>query len=215
MPNFSCPKGHESAEADFCSVCGVKMQTTMAGPATAVLDAVTTCPDCGATRDQSGGVFCEICGYNFSTGAHGELKPETPPPAPAPALTPSIAPIYQVTVTVDPSLRTSESPEAPVDFAPLSIKLEKESNLIGRRSDRRGVFPEIPLDRDDAVSHRHALINKLPGGELVLRDIGSSNGTTLNGTELQPMTDAPLKEGDQITLGHWTRMVIQSAGVAA
>jgi hypothetical protein len=212
MSTFPCPKGHESTEADFCSVCGVKMQA--AASASPVIDAASTCPDCGAPRDASGGIFCEICGYNFSTGAHGELKPDTLPPTAAPAIR-NDAPLYQVVITVDPALRAAESPEAPADFAPLTVRLDKESNLIGRRSDRRGVFPEISLDRDDAVSHRHALISRLPGGGLILRDIGSSNGTSLNGTGLQPMTDAPLKDGDRITLGHWTRMVIQSAGAAA
>ena len=194
-------------------MCGVKMQTAAAPP---VLEMVANCPDCGAPRDASGGIFCEICGYNFSTGAHGELKPELPALTPAPAAVPTEAsPVYQVLVTVDAALRTPESPQAPADFAPVTLRLEKESNLIGRRSDRRGVFPEIPLDRDDAVSHRHALISRAPGGGLVLRDIGSSNGTSLNGDELAPMTDAPLKEGDQITLGHWTRMVVQSVGETA
>ena len=70
-----------------------------------------------------------------------------------------------------------------------------ESHLIGRRSDKRGVFPEIALDSDDAVSHRHALLNRTPGGGLVLRDVGSSNGTRLNGVDVAPLTDMPLKSG--------------------
>jgi pSer/pThr/pTyr-binding forkhead associated (FHA) protein len=42
-----------------------------------------------------------------------------------------------------------------------------------------------------------------------MRDIGSANGTTLNGVELEPLVDTPLKAGDEITLGHWTRLTVQ------
>ena len=81
--------------------------------------------------------------------------------------------------------------------------------LIGRRSDKRGVFPEISLDADDAVSHRHALLNRTPDGGIVVRDVGSSNGTRLNGVEVEPLTDTVLKDGDVITIGHWTRLAIR------
>ena len=86
--------------------------------------------------------------------------------------------------------------------------LAKPVNLIGRQSAARAIHPEIPLDFDDAVSHRHAVLTKLDDGSLVLRDIGSSNGTQVNATEVQPMTDIPLHDGDEITLGHWTRIKV-------
>jgi hypothetical protein len=213
MPGYLCLKGHDSAEADFCSVCGAKIPP--APPA------ITNCFDCGAVRGPSGSIFCEICGYNFSTGAHGDLKPvfplgpppvEPPPPAPPPAPLPLPQAVgtWEVLITIDPSLRTEGSPEPPAGVAPVTIRLAKDSNLIGRRSEKRGVFPEISLDVDDAVSHRHALLNRMPDGSLILRDIGSSNGTNLNGAEITPLTDIPVNDGDQFTLGHWTRVAIRA-----
>ena len=71
-------------------------------------------------------------------------------------------------------------------------------------------MPEIPLDFDDAVSSRHATLTVQPDGQLVLRDIGSSNGTMYNGIELKPMQDYPLRNGDSFTLGHWTRITVVS-----
>jgi len=189
MPAYLCPKGHDSAEDDFCSVCGAKI---VAAPLPAL-----NCPDCGAAREPSDTVFCEDCGYNFSTGAHGEPKPA--------------AIRWDVTVAIDPSLKTDQSPDPPPNFQPLTIPLEKDSNLIGRRSDKRAIFPEIALDFDDAVSHRHALLNRTPSGALILRDLGSANGTQLNGAEVLPLTDMPLNNGDQITLGHWTRLTVRTA----
>jgi hypothetical protein len=197
MPSYPCPKGHDSTDPDFCSVCGAKLQATT--PEAAV------CPDCGGKREPPGGMFCEICGFNFATGAHGELKPAPPAPPPAPSRH------WEVIVTVDSSLRVAESPDPPADFAPLAIPLNQEATLIGRRSERRAIAPEISLDQDDAVSHRHALLNCTPQGALTLRDLGSANGTMLNGAVLPPLTDAELKDGDAFTLGHWTKVTVKAA----
>jgi hypothetical protein len=188
-----CQKGHESDDSDFCSVCGVKI-VAVAEP----LGNVSNCPDCGAPRHTEESVFCEDCGYNFSSGAHGE--PKAPPP---------IVTEWEIAVSIDPALKTQDSPEPPADFHPSTMMLMGDSYLIGRRSDKRGVFPEISLDADDAVSHRHALLNRTPDGGLVVRDVGSSNGTQLNGADVAPLIDTPLKDGDVVTVGHWTRIAVR------
>jgi pSer/pThr/pTyr-binding forkhead associated (FHA) protein len=48
------------------------------------------------------------------------------------------------------------------------------------------------------------------GGKVTLRDIGSANGTRLNGRDVQPLTDVVLHDGDELTLGHWTRLAIKA-----
>jgi pSer/pThr/pTyr-binding forkhead associated (FHA) protein len=115
-----------------------------------------------------------------------------------------------VVVTVDPSLREPGSPEPPAGVGPFTIPLDKQATLIGRRSESRAIFPEIPLNFDDAVSHRHALLQRGDGGTLALRDIGAANGTRLNGKDVEPMVDKPLQDGDEITLGHWTRITVKA-----
>ena len=60
------------------------------------------------------------------------------------------------------------------------------------------------------MSHRHALLEVHADQTLTLRDIGSSNGTTVNGKEIAHLTDVALKDGDQMTLGHWTRLLIKA-----
>jgi pSer/pThr/pTyr-binding forkhead associated (FHA) protein len=92
----------------------------------------------------------------------------------------------------------------------VTIKLAKPVNLIGRKSEKRGILPEIPLDVDDAVSHRHALLSCGDDGSLTLRDIGSSNGTRLNAVDVKPLVDITLNDGDQITLGRWTRLTVKA-----
>ncbi|MBW4687691.1 MAG: FHA domain-containing protein [Komarekiella atlantica HA4396-MV6] len=214
---YQCLKGHESTESDFCSECGVKI---LGIPEQAFVvniipsTVLETCPACSAPREPNSGDFCEICGYNFVTGVHGELPvgeaeggiPSPQSPAPQSPI------VWEVIVTIDPSLRNLESPEAPINQPPVIFRLEKDSNLIGRRSEIRGIHPEVPLDFDDAVSRRHALLNCQADGTLTLRDIDSANGTKLNGVELTPMLDTQLQDGDEFTLGHWTRITVKAVG---
>ncbi len=225
---YPCPKGHDSTEADFCSECGTKIHgvAPFDRVATAnglIADTQQICPDCATPHDRSEGSFCEICGYNFVTGLSGELPiapapvstpvaspdPSTAPQLPSsPAVLPSPAPTqWELHITIDPLLRLAESPEPP-DVPPQTIVLDKPTTLMGRTSQARAIYPDISLDLDDAVSHRHAIFSLQPDGSLTLRDIGSSNGTILNDVELKSMTDVVLKRGDSIVLGHWTRIAI-------
>ncbi len=196
MPSFRCPKDHESADPDFCSVCGARIP-----PATELSAA---CPDCGAKREPATAIFCEICGFNFSTGTHGELRPA--PPAAVPAI-----PRWEVIVSVDPTLAKAESPHPPGGFDPLTIPLVNEATLIGRQSERRAIHPDICLDQDDAISHRHALLTRSSDGTLTLRDVGSVNGVILNGNPVPTLTDVPLHDGDVFTLGHWTSVRVKAS----
>lgn len=225
MDTYLCPKGHTSTEADYCSECGAKINgASSPGAAPGVAAAPEVCPDCGAAREPHDATFCEICGYNFLTGARGEIPvaettaPEATIPEPtmseaaAPAPTLSVPQAWELTVTVDPTLREAGSPEAPVGIGPFVFSLTEAVSLVGRRSETRAIFPEIPLTHDDAVSHRHALLQLDPASALLLRDIGASNGTRLNGKEITPMVDYPLNEGDEITLGHWSRITVRTVG---
>jgi len=222
MATYTCPKGHPSSEPDFCSECGAKIQGAPASSPTAAAPSAPPCPDCGAPRTDTASNFCEVCGYNFSTGTHGNVPeepapppppPPAPPPEPPPAPPPEPPPAprqWTLIAAIDPSLREPDSPAPPANVAPLTIALDKPVSLIGRRSDKRGILPEVALDLDDAVSHRHALLTRGDDGSLTLRDIGSSNGTRLNGADLPPLVDTVLHDGDQITLGRWTRLSVKA-----
>ncbi len=221
---FVCPKGHASTEADYCSECGAKLQgARAAGNGGAGQGRMTTgqvCPDCRTLRERDDTVFCEVCGFNFATGAHGEVPPagvasvelevaaEPEENAPVEAGVAG-AQRWTVVVSVDPSLQGPDSPEAPADVSPFTVALEQPLSLIGRRNEARGIFPEIALAHDEAVSRRHAVLQIDAQGGLLLRDIGAANGTRLNGAALQPMVDTPLKNGDEITLGHWSRIRVE------
>jgi FHA domain len=220
---YSCPKGHNSTEADFCSECGAKIMglgiaaDSVNQPVAISSDASIPCPDCATPHEANSGNFCEICGYNFLTGTGGGAI--FPPPAitqpPTSAISVPISPApatlkWQVIISIDPSLATPSSPDAP-NQAPITIDLIHPANLIGRTSSARAIHPEIPLDFDDAVSSRHAILTVQPDGALILRDIDSSNGTMVNGKEVAALVDVPIRSGDEITLGHWTRLKLISS----
>lgn len=142
-----------------------------------------------------------------------ELKPapaaasvagSAPPSGSAPAR-------WEIVVATDPSLYTDPDPgvSCPADEPDRVFQLEMPDNLVGRTSVTRDIHPEIPLT-DTGVSHRHAKFIRQADSSFVLRDVGSTNGTTLNGKLVEPGVDTPVKDGDQITLGCWSRITIRA-----
>jgi pSer/pThr/pTyr-binding forkhead associated (FHA) protein len=55
----------------------------------------------------------------------------------------------------------------------------------------------VALDRDSTTSRRHAQIT-VDGGGARLQDLGSSNGTFVNGAKI---TETVLQPGDEISVG--------------
>jgi pSer/pThr/pTyr-binding forkhead associated (FHA) protein len=56
------------------------------------------------------------------------------------------------------------------------------------------------VDTSGTVSRKHARIGK-DDSSVFLEDLGSSNGTRLNGQPLREGMQAPLDDGDQIVFG--------------
>jgi pSer/pThr/pTyr-binding forkhead associated (FHA) protein len=66
------------------------------------------------------------------------------------------------------------------------------SAVIGREATNG-----VPLDRDTTASRRHAQITD-QGGGYVIQDLGSANGTFVNGSRV---TEGPLQPGDEVSIG--------------
>ncbi|MCU0951751.1 MAG: FHA domain-containing protein, partial [Burkholderiaceae bacterium] len=73
------------------------------------------------------------------------------------------------------------------------INLSKERTTVGRRSHNDVVIDNL------AVSGEHAVIFA-SGGDSYLEDLGSTNGTTVNG---QPIKKHLLQSGDMIEIGKY------------
>lgn len=75
---------------------------------------------------------------------------------------------------------------------------------MGRISEGQPIMPDIDLSPYQAyaagVSRLHAVI-KRSGSSIIFMDLGSANGTFLNGSRLSPNAEQTLKHGDIISLG--------------
>jgi pSer/pThr/pTyr-binding forkhead associated (FHA) protein len=85
----------------------------------------------------------------------------------------------------------------------LEISLVKPIRL-GRSDPMEDIFPEVDLTDDQGkeygVSREHACIFQRDNA-VEVEDLGSTNGTLLNGERLAPYISRSMKDGDQIQMG--------------
>jgi FHA domain/Double zinc ribbon len=208
----SCPVGHSSSTTDYCDQCGRPIE--VAAPPlqpSEVLPAVDDedtspaprqepCPECGAPRSGDDS-FCEQCGFDFT----------------APARVASNGVRWEAVVTADRS-QFERFPAAgisfPDDFAEKRFRLDGAEIRIGRSGDRSGEpAPEIDLARmpqDPGISRRHAVLERQEDGSYAVRDVGSTNGTSVNDEPLPGNGNnlVPLADGDRIQIGAWTTITV-------
>ena len=86
-----------------------------------------------------------------------------------------------------------------------------EVMTIGRADPERDITPDINLSPYSAhmlgVSRRHAVITA-KDNSITVKDLGSSNGTRLNGFALKANQPYRLRHGDEITFGRLTVQVL-------
>lgn len=123
---------------------------------------------------------------------------------------PKVAPFI---VDVDPTQKTSEKAMANsivIRIGKLSATylLTKDVTTIGRPDTIVQNYPDVEIELDDGVSRRHAEIRR-HDGQYVITDVGSTNGTLLNGEKLAPNEEIPLHSGDRIHLGERTELIFE------
>ncbi len=236
----TCSQGHDSADEEFCDVCGLAFDAT---PAVAVAAPVAqqearNCPSCGAPLDDR---FCEDCGADSL--AVVPAQPATPAPEPvsapvspqasssvSPPVSPSPDPdalrvrTWTVVVSADrkyyESVKADGGPDADsIQFPPYCpdrhFPLRGDQVSIGRRSATRGILPDIDLTgppEDPGVSRLHALLVANAEGGWAVVDMNSANGTFLNYRKdnLKPNTPRPLTDGDRVHMGAWTTITLHA-----
>ncbi|MET7754392.1 FHA domain-containing protein [Streptomyces sp. NPDC005389] len=142
---------------------------------------------------------------------HPEPAPEAPPrpepaPEPAPAGRPDPEPAPAPPSPVPPDLVTPRSTPTPRPSSvshpaatgtfrqPTSVRpLPAHSIRIGRSPDNDVVVPDL------VVSRHHAELRAHPDGTYWIHDLGSHNGTYLNGA---PVADARVTPDDIVGVGH-------------
>lgn len=182
------------------------------------------CPTC-AHLNRPGVLFCENCGTNLSTGQQstggtrdlrepdedgknggktglvGSLDAEK---------SKAIHSAGSATFDMSMTLRI----EVEGGATPILLKPQTEDMILGRRDPTTGAAPEVDLTPYAGyrmgVSRKHSSL-RLENNELDLWDLGSSNGTFLNGTRLTPHRPYLVRDGDEIRLGQMVlRVFFQS-----
>lgn len=171
------------------------------------------CPNC-SHKEMEGVIYCSECGAQlvFSQGVRttsmqetgGMVKePTVTRAAPAPAAAPSFpnALITLHVISKDIFLHIDEIGEV----------------IIGRRSEGQSMVPDIDLHPyqafDSGVSRLHAAL-KIDPNQVQVVDLGSSNGTSINGIKIPPNEPHVLNNGDLLSLGRFKMVVITNIGIS-
>jgi pSer/pThr/pTyr-binding forkhead associated (FHA) protein len=76
--------------------------------------------------------------------------------------------------------------------------------IVGRADASSNFFPDVDLDLYDAasngVSRSHAKV-LLRDGRILIEDLDTTNGTTVNRQRLAPRQAQPIRDGDEIRFG--------------
>ncbi len=168
-----------------------------------------SCPNCH-NQEPNGALFCAECGARLvvaempSTNSiernqTGMLilqsRPSSPPPVPPVSDSISGAAISLHLIESGVILNLSGQPEF----------------TLGRVADGQPILPDVDLSPYEAYAHGvsrlHAAL-KLNDQRLFITDLGSSNGTRLNGQKLMPNVDCPLNHGDVVALGKFKIQIL-------
>jgi hypothetical protein len=170
---------------------------TQASEVTKPGEAATACPAC-ATPRTAGDRFCETCGHDFEA-----TRPPPPPPAPA----------WELLIEADREyhVRFATAGVAfPDHLGAECMALEAPELRIGR-NDGGADAPQITGAGDDpALSRTHAVLRRQDDGGYAIEDLGSTNGTEVNGRQIPPREVIVLVHGDRLHVGAWTSMTIRS-----
>jgi ribosomal protein L32 len=173
------------------------------------------CPKCGE-MNRPGVLMCETCGANLNANAAIPLMTRTMENGRLHDYMPILNKPLLETLDVSPNLRQNIERgvgvfdpgmalriEVEGFHVPLQLRIRAGQIVLGRRD-----ATSSPVDVDLApysgykkgVSRHHAVLIR-QDRHLILWDLGSSNGTFLNGTRLEPHQRHQVRDGDEIGLG--------------
>ena len=154
------------------------------------------CPNC-KKENLDGTVFCDDCGVQLTSVD--------------PLVTQNISENLKEQIAGDSSRTANLQTELDtwaslhlIESGQILPLTDRAQFTLGRISDAQPIMPDIDLTPYQAyasgVSRLHAVL-KREGKQVRVMDLGSSNGTYLNGKRLKPNVDQVLEHGDMLSLG--------------
>lgn len=166
------------------------------------------CPNCHH-EEMPGSLFCSECGAQLvvtevPTTQHIQRNPSDVLAVQPPVQTPLNGTATVPTVDAVVSLHIVDSGQV--------INLAGQTEFtIGRTAEGQPILPDVDLSPYEAyskgVSRLHAAL-KIHNQRIVITDLGSANGTRVNGQKIVPHVDYPLNHGDMIALGKFTIQIL-------
>ncbi len=169
-----------------------------------------TCPNC-RHEEINGALFCSECGARLV--AANLPTTQNIPHGTSDALT------FQVRPKSPPA--AVRTPGEEPDEAGVALHLVESGQImnlsgqteytIGRAAEGQFILPDVDLSNYQAyaqgVSRLHAAL-KINNQRVYITDLGSSNGTRVNGQKIVANVDFPLNHGDVIALGKFKIQVL-------
>ncbi len=168
------------------------------------------CPNCH-NQELSGAMFCSECGarlvvaeapttHHIERNQTGLLMFQSRPSSPPAQAMPATTGAMDAAV----SLHLIESG--------MILHLAGQSEFtLGRVAEGQPILPDVDLSPYEAyaqgVSRLHASL-KLNNQRVFITDLGSSNGTRVNGQKIMQNVDYPLNHGDVVALGKFKIQVL-------
>lgn len=185
---IQCPDCRNTIPDDsaFCDQCGKELMW---------------CPECKRPKR---GTQCPVCGndlipgrkYIAGIGAVGEPSPRTGPSGTASGEgTPPASKMEQQKPAPQPTATSAAALAVAGKLAGNGWSLPLREGIFGRTG---GIWPE--LSTCQYVSGRHGNIGAGGPTGWTLTDVGSTNGTLVNGVKLQPNVPVSIKAGDKVRI---------------
>lgn len=175
---IQCPECRQMIPDDsaFCDQCGKELKW---------------CPEC---RRPKRGTECPVCGSDLVPGRRYHSGNNSSPIAAGNAPNAEKEEAKQEMAAPQGTNASSKPAETPSALAGNGWKLALKEGAFGRNG---GIWPE--LGSCPYVSGNHGRIEKVAGGWQLV-DVGSTNGTYIDGVHLQTGVASPLVKGSRIRI---------------
>jgi len=163
---------------------------------------VIKCPHC-SHAEPNGAIFCSECGAQL-VGLESintqSIEPDRVPHAPLAVSGSGANPPGEAWATLHL-----------VETGKVLPLVDQNEYTLGRVNADQPIIPDIDLGPYKAFDHgvsRLHLVIRAAGGRVIVMDLGSANGTYINGTRLAPQVEHAVANGDVIALGKLKLQVV-------